>query len=420
MSKKLLHKTLRYYLLFSVAVLLVSAPMFYFITNKLFIDEADEGIELRKDEFLKDHLATIQSEQISIWNKFNRDIKIEKQTAVLKSDSLFYRHFYDTLEKESEPYRVLYSPIKIDEIPYTLMVRTNLVESEDIILSVAILFLITLSVLLTGLYFITRRLSSHLWKPFYSTLTHMEHFEIHTDTRPILTENDTEEFMRLNQSVSKLLERNATAFKNQKEFIENAAHELQTPLAAFQAKLDMLAQKLTFTEEIGDTLSGLNDSLSRLVRLNKNLLLLSKMEGSLFFRESISVSDLLKRQSTFLEEQAQEKEIEMILDSSEEVTILADGTMLEMAISNLLLNAVRHNKEGGKIMISLNHSSLTVSNTSSHDGLDRSKLFKRFAFPGSTGGNGLGLAIVDKAAALHGWRVDYAYENQLHTFRLFF
>ena len=420
MSKKLLHKTLRYYLLFSIAVLLVSAPMFYFITNKLFIDEADEGIVLRKDEFLKDHLATIQPEQISIWNKFNRDIKIEKRKTDLKSDSLFYRHFYDTLEKESEPYRVMYSPIKIDEIPYTLMVRTNLVESEDIILSVAILFLITLSVLLTGLYFITRRLSSHLWKPFYSTLTHMEHFEIHTDTRPILTENDTEEFMRLNQSVSKLLERNATAFKNQKEFIENAAHELQTPLAAFQAKLDMLAQKLTFTEEIGDTLSGLNDSLSRLVRLNKNLLLLSKMEGSLFLRESISVSDLLKRQSTFLEEQAQEKEIEMILDSREEVTILADGTMLEMAINNLFLNAVRHNKEGGKIMISLNHSSLTVSNTSNQSGLDRSKLFKRFAVPGSKGGNGLGLAIVDKAAALHGWRIDYTYDNQLHTFRLFF
>ena len=106
MSKKLLHKTLRYYLLFSIAVLLVSAPMFYFITNKLFIDEADEGIMLKKDEFLKDHLATIQPEQISIWNKFNRDIKIEKRKAALKSDSLFYRHFYDTLEKESEPYRV--------------------------------------------------------------------------------------------------------------------------------------------------------------------------------------------------------------------------------------------------------------------------------------------------------------------------
>ncbi len=420
MRKKLLDKTLRVYLVFSVAILLVSAPLFYLVTDRIFIEDADETLALYKKEFLQYHNDKLKPDEIASWNRFNRDIKI-LDTVFVKKDSVFYRYFLDTLDNEVEPYRVLYSTVKMKGQPYTLMVRISLIESEDIVKSIALLFLAMLTVLLVGFYFITRRLSLRLWKPFYSTLSKIENFDLNREKLPEFESNLIEEFTRLDQSVGKLLERNTLAYKNQKEFIENAAHELQTPLATFQAKLDVLVQKLSITHGVADSLSELNDAVSRLNRINKNLLLLSKIDNNQFISmELVSVESILQKQTTFLQGQAIEKNIDVQLGNIDSLSVEANGTLLEIAISNLLLNALKHNREGGQVKIELRESVLTISNTSTSHGIDKSRLFQRFAFSGSEGGNGLGLAIVAKIAALHGWKLDYQFTDEFHVFTIFF
>lgn len=419
MSKKLLNKTLRAYTLFSVIVLLISAPLFYFLADKLFIDDADETLLLRKREFSTNNLPTLLMTDVPVWNKFNRDVMIENGT--IKSDSLFYRFYLDSLANENEPYRVLLSPVMIENQPYTLMARVNLVESEDMIMSIAVLFCIILGTLLIGLYFITRRLSSKLWMPFYSTLDQVEKFELDKSTNLKFTANDTEEFIRLNQSVGRLLERNLLIYKNQKEFIENAAHELNTPLASFQAELDALVQQLPFTKEIGDRLTKLNNSSSRLNRINKNLLLLSKIENNQYAAmEKVSVGDIVAKQTEFLTEQAKEKGVSVYVSQIESLTVKANATLLEIAISNLLLNALRHNQPHGEILVSLLGNKLTVSNLGPETALNKEKIFQRFSSPGENGGSGLGLAIVKKITDLHGWQLEYAFQNKTHTFHVAF
>jgi signal transduction histidine kinase len=419
MSRKLLHKTLRAYTIFSVIVLLISAPLFYFLADKLFIDDADEALLLRKKEFLTNNLPNLVVRDVPVWNKFNRDIKIEG--ASLKSDSLFYRFYIDSLANENEPYRVLLSPVMIENRSYTLMARVNLVESEDMIMSIAVLFSVILGTLLVGLYFITRRLSSKLWMPFYSTLRQVEQFELDKNTNPKFTSNDTEEFIRLNQSVGRLLERNLLIYKNQKEFIENAAHELNTPLASFQAELDALVQQLPFTKEIGDRLTKLNNSSARLNRINKNLLLLSKIENNQFpVMEQVSVNDMLTKQTEFLTEQAKEKGVSVYVKEVETLTVKANATLLEIAVSNLLLNALRHNRPHGEILIALNRNKLTVSNLGHETALNKERIFQRFSNPGENGGSGLGLAIVKKITDLHGWQLEYAFHDKTHTFHIAF
>jgi signal transduction histidine kinase len=235
-------------------ILTVASPLFYFLTDKLYIDDADEALLLRKKEFLQISLPNLKKTDVPVWNKFNRDIKIN-EAKPLNKDTIFYSQYYDTLNAENEPYRELNLPVSIEGKVYTYSARINLVETKDLILNIALLFFIVISLLLVGLYLINKRLSLVLWKPFYETLQQIEQFEVDKSIQPKLASTDIEEFKRLNNSIENLIHKNTSIYKSQKEFIENAAHELQTPLAVFQAKIDTLIQSAEFTNQQNGILS---------------------------------------------------------------------------------------------------------------------------------------------------------------------
>ena len=421
MNKKLLHKTSTVYLLFSVMLLIVSAPLFYYITESLYIEETDETLILHKNEFLKFSLPTLTTPEIQNWNKYNRNIKIEpfKNSG---NDTIFYNSYYDTLDAETEPYRELNASILIDGNPYTYSARINLVETEDLMKSIAILFLVIISLLLVGLFVITKRLSINLWKPFYETLNQIEQFEIDKSNQPKLTDTNIDEFNRLNQSIEKLIERNTSIYNSQREFIENAAHELQTPLAVFQAKIDTLIQNADFTQEQYEMLSSLNDSVSRLNRLNKNLLLLSKMENDIYNeKQTINLKEAIEKHFDFFTEQAKAKNLIIKTEMNEAVAVKSNPVLAEILISNLFLNAIRHNVNDGQVLVILSNHSLTFSNTGQSQTLVANKLFNRFSKSNpSEQGNGLGLAIIKKIADLNNWKISYSFANNLHSFSLAF
>jgi len=422
MKTKLLHKTLRVYILFSLVILIISAPVFYFLTQRLYIDEADETLILHKKEFINYSLPLLKTGDISIWNKTNRDAKINEATIHLKNDSVFYQSYFDSIVNENEPYRVLLSSIKIEGKPYILSVRINLVESEDLIKSIAALFIIIVVLLLTGLYFITKRLSNKLWQPFYNILQQIEKFEIDKNIHPEFSETDIEEFHRLNLSITNLVDRNMIIYKSQQEFIENAAHELQTPLAVFQAKLDMLMQHPDLTTGQAEVLLKLTESSARLNRLNKNLLLLSKIDNSNYSgKEEVSLTNVIEKHMEFFEEQAAEKNITIKVDTTIDALVKSNTVLVEILVSNLLLNAIRHNIQDGMVSVSLNQHSLMVSNTGNPESISPEKLFERFSkINPSTKGSGLGLAIVKKITDLNNWTISYTFQNNFHTFMVKF
>jgi signal transduction histidine kinase len=417
MTKKLLHKTSTVYLLFSVMLLIVSAPLFYYITERLYIEETDETLILHKNEFLKYSLPTLTTAEIQNWNKYNRNIKIEPFNNSGK-DTIFYKSYYDTLDAETEPYRELNASILIDGNPYTYSARINLVETEDLMESIAILFLVIISLLLVGLFAITKRLSINLWKPFYETLNQIEKFEIDKSNQPKLIETNIEEFNRLNKSIEKLIDKNTSIYHSQREFVENAAHELQTPLAVFQVKIDTLIQNSNFTEEQYKILSSLNDSVSRLNRLNKNLLLLSKMENEIYNeKQTINLNEAIEKQCDFFTEQAKAKNLIIKIEMNEAVAVKSNPVLAEILISNLFLNAIKHNVIDGQVLVTLTNHSLIFTNTGPSQTLVIDKLFNRFSKSNpSEQGNGLGLAIIKKIAELNNWKISYSFTNNLHSF----
>jgi two-component system sensor histidine kinase ArlS len=422
LTQNLLTKTLRWYIIFAVIILLVTAPIFYFVTQRLYIDEANETLRLHKKEFVRYHLPTIKLDSIDGWNRHNRDEKILPGRSKHKRDKFSTVFHYDKLSHENEPYRVITSPIEIEGKPFIYTSKINLVEREDMMKSVAYIFLGLISAMLIGLYFITKIMSVRLWKPFYNALDHLEKFEVDKTTKTNLSETNINEFSRLNHAIEGLIQKNTSIYHTQKEFIENAAHELQTPLAVIQGKLEALFQQSNLSQNQSEVLEKLNESVSRLARLNKNLLLLSRIEHDQFSTsEVVSINELLKKHFEFFAEQAAAKNIQITLNDSSAVSVSTNPVLVEVLLNNLLLNAIRHNVANGTIVVDLSKKNIAVSNSGLAIPLPQEKIFDRFSkINPSTQGSGLGLAIIKKIADVNRWTIRYFFKNNLHTFLIEF
>lgn len=422
MTKKLLNKTLQYYVTFSLVVMLLGVPLFFFISQWLYLHEADEALAVQKDEFVRFYIPEIKENEIAVFNKLNSDLHIEENTTGITKDSLFDKSIYNHMDKENEPFRILRSPVIINNKPYIFTVRANLVDDYELALIILGIFTLMILTLLIGLFFITKRISITLWKPFYESLSQIEKFEIDKISNPKLEFVNIEEFHRLNIAINKLIERNTLIYKSQKEFIENAAHELQTPIAIFKGKLETLLQRDDITEEQFEILDNLNDTTTRLNRLNKNLLLLSKIESKQYnVPENVNLNTVIEKQLDFFKEQALAKNILVTTNLKENISKNSNLFLAEILISNLFLNAVNHNIANGKINVDLTEKALIFSNTGMGNPLVTDKLFERFSKVNpSSKGNGLGLSIIKKIVENNNWKISYRYENNFHIFEINF
>ena len=281
-----------------------------------------------------------------------------------------------------------------------------------------IFFAVSLSLVIT-MRFITRR----LWLPFNDTLSKAERFNLAQDTLPRFVPTDIREFIRLNRSLERLMRKDRETYRIQKEFTENASHELQTPLAIIRGKLDLLMQE-DLTESQMRLVSDLYGLTMRMGHLNRNLLLLAKIENAQYAAtEEVDIASMLS-DSQPLYDALQDKTSLCVDDRRTDchTTIHANSVLLECLLKNLIVNAIRHSASGGEVRIIVEDESLTICNVSA-DGkpLDRETLFRRFR----SGyvrqkGNGLGLAIVKAICDLHHWAVEYRFEAGKHCFSVCF
>lgn len=272
-------------------------------------------------------------------------------------------------------------------------------------------------VLAVSLILMVRFITKRLWIPFEDTLARLEHFSLEGGEIPEFIPNDVKEFTRLNTTLTQLMRNSLHTYQMQKEFTENASHELQTPLAVIQSELDSLLQLSDLTEEQACIVQNIYDSSRRLSRLNKSLLLLVRIENRQYLQTKvIEITQILNRILPLLDKLTGGVTVHKQIPPTPVFTC-GNLTLVESLINNLIVNAVRHNTPGGEIFVSLQPNCLTVSNTSSEGELNPEQVFRRFNRTSEkVKGNGLGLAIVKAICDSHGWSIRYEYKERLHYF----
>lgn len=293
---------------------------------------------------------------------------------------------------------------------------------EDTFLIIGAITLLTVfffALMLGGFVWLNRSVSRRLWRPFYQTLEKIKAFDLNSNTTVKFDPGNIIEFEELNTSINKLLESNIAAFRQQKEFTENASHELQTPLAIVQSKLDLLLQDEAITSGQSQIIEETNNALSRVSRINKNLLLLAKIENQQFLeKQQVNMSEALQEILDLLSGLLGERSIEA--DISPVCNVEGNRMLIEIMLTNLLMNSLRHTDTGVKITLSLSPTDLVISNPGSYS-LDGAKLFRRFGAASSqTPGSGLGLSIVKEICNRYAWSLSYEFKEIRHVFTVKF
>ena len=403
--------------------------MYYFVVEKIWINELDDhnrNLALStQTEFNKKNYSDQElKEKLIFWNQIQTDVFLEETTNTkVPKDSIFtaIKNSPFLPPEVDDNYRVLITNIKINGKPFYFRSVTSFEDTRDTVVALALLTLFFFICIVVGLLVINRRFSKTVWKPFRDTLEKLKNFNLGQQSNVEFVKSDVIEFEELNQSLNQLIDHSISTYKTQKEFAENASHELQTPLAILKNKVDLLLQNDNLTEKQYHIAEDMNKALLRSSRINKNLLLLAKIENNQFdHSEKIDFSELLDSSITVFEEHFDQKKVSVIKQIGSPVYVFGNLSLSEILINNLILNALRHTNENQKIEINLNSNTFEISNPGTEK-LEENLLFKRFSkLSSGHKGSGLGLSIVNENCKAQNWKLYYQYENLHHIFSVRF
>ncbi|GAA4448817.1 HAMP domain-containing sensor histidine kinase [Rurimicrobium arvi] len=425
--KRLLAKTTKPLVIWVLLSLLVSIPVYYYVVDTVWLSELDEHNEIIADKTVHSlnrmHLSAAELDSgVALWNRIQPGTNIEKLPAALPvSDSVYTLEQLRSYAPQQKPdrFRCLRKRVEIKGASYLITVSTNVEETRETIAAIALTTAFFFLLIVSGILLLTRRLSRRVWQPFHHTLDQLRAFHLGKETAIQFAPTDIAEFDELNRSVQELVSHSLSVYRAQKEFTENAAHELQTPLAVLKNKVDMLLQDKDLTQSQYAIAEDMNRALARSSRINRNLLLLARIENGQFSDMSvIHLNGMVYEQTAMLQDHLRSHQLELTCNMSAEGYIRASRHLMELLLNNLLVNALRYTPAGGSIVITLTGNSLDIANTGMH-ALESEGLFRRFSSQhADNSGNGLGLAIVKEIAHFHHRDVRYSYADGMHHFTL--
>lgn len=416
----LLNHTLKYLVFAWFGIISVWAVIFYFNMLDEVYDSLDDGLDNFKMLIIEKAYhdsTTLQRNEFAEGNYELWEISEERALKIkdVHKDTLMYMPF----EEDLEPVRMLTTAFKMDRKYYELKIISSMVEEDDLIEDLFYSLIWLYVAMLVSLFVVNNFLLKKLWKPFYSLLDQLKKFRLGKEHTVAPMKSNVKEFNVLNDSVATLMKHTIGTYNSQKQFIENASHELQTPVAISINKLELLAEKGDLSENNLDTVGQVIGTLQRLTRLNKSLLLLAKIENRQFENtEIVSFNQLLTNMKEEFSDFASFKEIEIKLQENGQLNAKVEKDLAIILITNLMKNAIVHNHKGGAIHIEINGDYFQISNSGKGEMLDGEKVFNRFQKDSSDKNNtGLGLAIVKAIADLYGFRLEYSF-NGLHSMRV--
>lgn len=420
---KLLHYTYRKLSLLLFLLMAVWGVLFYWTIIDEVVDETDDTLENYSNILINTALHDPSIlETTGTLMSFYTFRPISEQEGRYYRDVFYDSEVYIEIEDEDEPVRVMRTAFRMpDGQYYELTLMISILERDDMVEAMLwylgalfLLFLISTSI---GIRLILRG----VFRPLHRLLEWLHSIQPGKEVPPLDNPSNIREFRQLSEAAVDMGNRSYKAYEEQKQFIENASHELQTPLAIVRGKVELLAESESLSEAQMKELDAIYSTLGRAIKLNKSLLLLSRIENGQYAEsEDVSVDELLDTLLPDLMDIYESKQIRLSRQYGERPFIIrCNHSLAQILLSNLIKNALLHNREGGLLQIVTTPVSLTVSNTGEAP-LDPDKLFRRFyhSMDRKKDSTGLGLAIAQTIARSSGLKLTYQWEEGMHCFRL--
>ncbi|MFZ4520626.1 MAG: sensor histidine kinase [Bacteroidales bacterium] len=419
---KLLTRTSLSYIFISFVVFAISGLVFFNILHDIFKRQLDET--LVEEKLLIEQTINNSDSVPDFRQVFGHMIDV----TILNDPQVKTGYINDTLMYDNDlgtfaSFRHLFAEnTSYRNKGYTINIYKPLRDSErlitEIFISIALVFIGLLLLLVFVNYFITRR----VWIPFYRILHNLSIYKINLATPLELAKTDIYEFNLLNKALEKMSKKIRYDYMNLKEFNENAAHELQTPVAIIKSKLELLIQNENLDEKQLQLISAAFEATTRMSKLNQGLLLISKIENNQFINtESINLPKLINTIIEHFEEMIIHRGINLVKSFEHPVVLEMNPALAEILITNLVSNAIRHNIANGKITITVVSNAFTIENTGQKLTTDPTNLFERFRKSENHADSvGLGLSIVEKIVNLYQMKIAYTCNDGIHTLRVSF
>ncbi|MCO6492795.1 MAG: HAMP domain-containing histidine kinase [Phaeodactylibacter sp.] len=332
-------------------------------------------------------------------------------------DTLIYEAYADKLI----PYRTYECTVPAGAGTVRIALSHVLWEMNELIVWLSAITSLLILLLITALFFINQGIYNRAWKPFFRNLSELKHYDI-TKKNPVRLETSRiNEFEALNEVVTTLMNQVEKDFQNLKEFNENISHEMQTPLAIIRNKMILLLESQNFNEKELQWVQAAYQEANKLSKIGKSLTLISRIENQEFTRlDSVDVRAMIDNIVSNMEEIIHFKKLEITAKLSP-VKIKCDPVLANVLFSNLIKNAIQHNREGGYIQMVLSEEKFEIENTGEVLEIEPVQLLNRFQKGNpATDSPGLGLAINQKICEAYGFRLDYGHHEGKHKISLSF
>ena len=413
---KLLHKTTFHYVFISL--------LFFLIAGYLISLNINWIIESDIDKFLinREEIATTQiinKIPITSLNNFEQKIELSENNRFIDQLKFKDTTMYDIIEDEFHTYRKLNVKRKIGDRYYDITIYKSLIESNLFVLEILKAMSMVFAALLIFLILIQLFISRYLWVPFNHTLLKLKQFELGSSNKIKFAKTNTKEFEQLNKMINIMISKIHDDYNNLKEYTENVAHEIQTPLTIIKSKLDLILQSEDLEKTDLKNIKTIYDTTSRLSKINHGLSLLAKIESGAFENKTnVNLTEMLALQLKHYEEIISLNKLELKTDFKDQIYYKVNSDLVAILISNLIRNSIKHNIPNGTITITSIKNNIRISNTGKEIKVNSVEFnrFHRF----SKNSLGLGLSIVKKICKVYNIKINYSYENEVHNFDLTF
>ncbi|MEP7232520.1 MAG: HAMP domain-containing sensor histidine kinase [Ginsengibacter sp.] len=415
---KLLTKTTLYFLIAMIPLLAVTGFYLFkqfskeinYRSDKELISEEIGWVRYLQSEVDNGIIFVLKSPEVSVY---------PTDASAAQAPTLANIYGY-TAEGDSKiPYRQLSQVVSINGNSYQIIIRQSQEQKDALVTSITRLMLFVFAGLFAATLVFNWAISKRLWKPFRRSLGKIRSAELQKMEAIHFENTNIEEFNELNTSLNYMAGKMHKDYVNMKEFTENAAHEMQTPVAIVQSKLELLLQDDNLKDDQVQSILESATALNRLSKLNEGLLLLAKIENNQYeTKEEINLAELSEKYLHLFDEFIKEKQLNIKTNFQGSFIINVHPVLAGSLISNLLGNAIKYNYNGGTIEIIISQNDYHISNTSMENPIASEKLFTRLRVSreGQEPSNGLGLSLVKKIVDVNNLLITYHAQNGIHSF----